>query len=191
MRLNIQQVRRSVIGSGRACAAALVPVVPAVLLALAPLAHAQSVDESTAPAASIAAATNAATDVVPATTATLAPATPDADADAQDLSASAGATQANVGDDASAAVMTPRPAADPVPYGDESLFASTGALDDSTLSRQRGGAVGMVMVAATPQLMRGVNGVTLWDEIAPPAPLPIPVDASQNAQGNVANYTRK
>lgn len=66
-----------------------------------------------------------------------------------------------------------------------------GQLDDQTLSRQRGGAVGMVMVAATPALMRG-NGVTLWDEIAPPAPLPVPMDASQRAaQGNIASYTRR
>ncbi|MFP3568914.1 hypothetical protein [Paraburkholderia sp. SIMBA_030] len=66
------------------------------------------------------------------------------------------------------------------------------SLDDQVLSRQRGGALGMVMVAATPQLMRG-NGssVTLWDEIAPPSPLPIPVDAARAAQGNVASYQRK
>jgi hypothetical protein len=69
------------------------------------------------------------------------------------------------------------------------------SLDDQMLSRQRGGAVGMVMVAATPQLMRGNGGsgnnVTLWDEIAPPSPLPIPIDAARTAQGNVANYQRK
>ncbi|MFL9916910.1 hypothetical protein PQR75_16265 [Paraburkholderia fungorum] len=68
------------------------------------------------------------------------------------------------------------------------------SLDDQMLSRQRGGAVGMVMVAATPQLMRGNGGgsnVTLWDEIAPPSPMPIPVDAARAAQGNVANYQRK
>lgn len=71
------------------------------------------------------------------------------------------------------------------------------SLDDQVLSRQRGGAVGMLMVAATPQLMRGNgsgngNSVTLWDEIAPPSsPLPIPVDAARSAQGNVANYQRK
>ena len=68
------------------------------------------------------------------------------------------------------------------------------SLDDQMLSRQRGGAVGMVMVAATPQLMHGSggsNGVTLWDEIAPPSPLPVPVDAARSAQGNVANYQRK
>ncbi|SEB60664.1 hypothetical protein SAMN02787142_0019 [Burkholderia sp. WP9] len=68
------------------------------------------------------------------------------------------------------------------------------ALDDQMLSRQRGGAVGMVMVAATPQLMRGNSGgssVTLWDEIAPPSPLPVPIDAARAAQGNVASYQRK
>jgi len=65
-----------------------------------------------------------------------------------------------------------------------------GALDDQTLARQRGGALGMVMVVATPALMRG-NGVTLWDEIAPPTPQPVPMDASQSSQGNVANYTRR
>ncbi|EDZ97721.1 conserved hypothetical protein [Burkholderia sp. H160] len=66
------------------------------------------------------------------------------------------------------------------------------ALDDQMLSRQRGGAVGLVMVAATPQLMQsGGNQVTLWDEIAPPSPLPVPVDAARAAQGNVATYQRK
>ena len=64
------------------------------------------------------------------------------------------------------------------------------ALDDQMLSRQRGGAAGMVMVAATPQLTRG-SSVTLWDEIAPPSPLPVPIDAARAAQGNVANYQRK
>ncbi|MFM0729158.1 hypothetical protein PQQ52_01490 [Paraburkholderia sediminicola] len=68
------------------------------------------------------------------------------------------------------------------------------SLDDQMLSRQRGGAVGMLMVAATPQLMGGNGGggnVTLWDEIAPPSPLPIPIDAARAAQGNVVNYQRK
>jgi hypothetical protein len=64
------------------------------------------------------------------------------------------------------------------------------ALDDQILSRQRGGAAGRVMVAATPQLMHG-SSVTLWDEIAPPSPLPVPIDAARAAQGNVANYQRK
>lgn len=64
------------------------------------------------------------------------------------------------------------------------------SLDDQMLSRQRGGAAGMVMVAATPQLMRG-GSVTLWDEIAPPTPLPVPVDVARSAQSNVASFNRK
>ena len=65
------------------------------------------------------------------------------------------------------------------------------ALDDQALSQQRGGFSGMLMVAATPQLMRGNgNGVTLSDEIAPPSPLPIPVDVARSAQGNVTTYQR-
>lgn len=72
----------------------------------------------------------------------------------------------------------------------DSAAMSDFALDDQVLARQRGGAAGMVMVAATPQLMRGA-AVTLWDEIAPPSPLPIPIDAARTAQGNVANYQRK
>ncbi|MEW6341730.1 MAG: hypothetical protein RXR20_30150 [Paraburkholderia sp.] len=68
------------------------------------------------------------------------------------------------------------------------------ALDDQALSQQRGGFSGMLMVAATPQLMRsagnGGNGVTLWDEIVPPSPLPIPVDVARSAQGNVTSYQR-
>jgi hypothetical protein len=63
-------------------------------------------------------------------------------------------------------------------------------LDDQVLARQRGGASGLTMVAATPELMRGAS-VTLWDEIAPPAPLPVPVDAARAAQSNVASYLRK
>ena len=68
------------------------------------------------------------------------------------------------------------------------------ALDDQALSQQRGGFGGMLMVAATPQLMHGNtsggNGVTLWDEIAPPSPMPIPVDVARSAQGNVTTYQR-
>jgi hypothetical protein len=183
MRLITQQVRRSVIGYGSACAAVLVP---AVLLAVSPAALAQSTDDAPLAQVAIASVPNAAPDVVPATTAALVPAT----LDVSDPAASASTTAINDSDDATTASI--RPAADPVASGDDGAFAGVGTLDDQTLSRQRGGAVGMVMVAATPQLMRGNNNsVTLWDEIAPPAPLPIPVDATQNAQGNVASYTRK
>ncbi|CAB3804102.1 hypothetical protein LMG28614_05957 [Paraburkholderia ultramafica] len=67
------------------------------------------------------------------------------------------------------------------------------SVDDQMLSRQRGGAVGMVMVAARPQPLPSNSGgrVTLWDEIAPPSPLPIPVDAARTAQGNVAMCQKK
>jgi hypothetical protein len=66
-------------------------------------------------------------------------------------------------------------------------------LDDQALSHQRGGFGGMLMVVATPQMMRGVNNgnnVTLWDEIAPPSPLPVPADVARSAQGNVTTYQR-
>lgn len=69
------------------------------------------------------------------------------------------------------------------------LSMADGALDDQVLARQRGSAR-LTMVAATPQLRRG-GSVTLWDEIAPPTPLPIPIDAARTAQGNAASYLRK
>jgi hypothetical protein len=114
------------------------------------------------------------------------------------------ATLADSGDSATP-TSTSVEATAPVPVedrGETAAHASNSAadaaavndisLDDQMLSRQRGGALGMVMVAATPQLMRiGGNQVTLWDEIAPPSPLPVPVDAARAAQGNVATYQRK
>ena len=181
MRLNIQQVRRSVIGYGSACAAMLVP---AALLALSPGARAQVADDAPATPIAVASVANAAPDVVPATPTALVPAT-------LEVSAPAGDASSTGTDPANATAASAHAPADPVAFGNDGAFAGIGSLDDQTLSRQRGGAVGMVMVAATPQLMRGNNNVTLWDEIAPPAPLPIPVDATQNAQGNVASYTRK
>jgi hypothetical protein len=66
------------------------------------------------------------------------------------------------------------------------------ALDDQVLARQRGGASGLTMVAATPQMLQGSGAsVTLWDEIAPPAPLPVPVDSARAAQSNAASYLRR
>jgi hypothetical protein len=187
MRLITQQVRRSVIGYGSACAAVLVP---AVLLAVSPAALAQSTDDAPLAQIAVASVPNAAPDVVPATPAALVPAT--LDIGGQTASTSTAITDGLTNDGDNATTASASPAADPVASGDDGAFAGVGSLDDQTLSRQRGGAVGMVMVAATPQLMRGNNNsVTLWDEIAPPAPLPIPVDATQNAQGNVASYTRK
>ncbi|MEM5449671.1 MULTISPECIES: hypothetical protein [Paraburkholderia] len=181
MRLNIQQVRRSVIGYGSACAAMLVP---AALLLLSPGARAQAVDDAPAAPTAVASVASATPDVVPATPAALVPATLAVGTPASDATSTAAAPASNT------AASAPAPA-DPVAFGNDGVFAGIGSLDDQTLSRQRGGAVGMVMMAATPQLMRGNNNVTLWDEIAPPAPLPIPVDATQNTQGNLASYTRK
>jgi hypothetical protein len=98
-------------------------------------------------------------------------------------------------DAAPATLASPAPAAVAEPAApaaaDEVAFGFT--LDDQILSRQRGGAVGMLMVAATPQLVStnsGNNSVTLWDEIAPPSPMPIPVDVARSAQGNVTTYQR-
>jgi hypothetical protein len=78
------------------------------------------------------------------------------------------------------------------PLADATWMKRYAPLDEDALSQQRGGAPGPVTVASTPQLMAGSGSVTLWDEIAPPAPMPIPVDAQQRAiQGNNASYTRK
>ncbi|WP_179402576.1 hypothetical protein [Burkholderia guangdongensis] len=63
-------------------------------------------------------------------------------------------------------------------------------LDEDTLDQQRGRAPGFVTIATTPQMANGTS-VTLWDEIAPPAPAPVPVDAQRAMQGNSASYTRK
>jgi hypothetical protein len=66
----------------------------------------------------------------------------------------------------------------------------TAALDDRVLDHQRGRAVGMIMVAATPNAFR-TNSVTLWDEIGPPVQTPQPVDAARAQTGNIVTYTRK
>jgi hypothetical protein len=171
MRLDHRNVKRQFASSAAALAAA-------ALLALAAPAQAQSFDAGAQVAS---AAANVMADVIPATRGSTF-------GDAKPISATfeLGAAPAdNLGADSGPL------AADPSPAADDSVVAGIGALDDQTLSHQRGGAVGMLMVAATPQLMHGANSVTLWDEIAPPAPLPIPVDSSQAAQGNVASYTRR
>jgi hypothetical protein len=172
MRLIPLNVKRSVPGPARILAAVLIP---AALLVLAPSVRAQ-----TATDAASAGVVPASAGVVPATTAAMLPAT-------LDVRATPNPDNGINGDN-----LSPTPlAADPGPAGDDDpALAGVGPLDDQTLARQRGGAVGMVMVAATQQLMRG-GSVTLWDEIAPPTPLPIPVDTGQAAQGNIASYTRK
>ena len=66
------------------------------------------------------------------------------------------------------------------------------SLDDQALARQRSDAVGMVRVAAASQLLHGGGErVTLRDEIAPPSPLPVPVDAARATQSNVAAHQIK
>ena len=175
MRLIPSNVRRS--GSSP-CSMLAAVLIPAALLALAPSVHAQTATD--AASAGVVASNPG---VVPATSAAMVSATLDVSA-APD--ADNGTPRKNLSTDVGNGVL----AADPGLAGDDPVLAGVGAIDDQTLARQRGGAVGMVMVAATPQLMRG-NNVTLWDEIAPPAPMPIPVDAGQAAQGNIASYTRK
>jgi hypothetical protein len=66
----------------------------------------------------------------------------------------------------------------------------TASLDDPALDHQRGRAVGMIMVAATPNAFRA-NSVTLWDEIAPPVQTPQPSDAARAQTGNTVTYNRK
>ncbi|WP_322046230.1 hypothetical protein [Paraburkholderia sp. J67] len=181
MRLIPSNVRLSGIGNASALAAVLIP---AALLAVAPSVYAQTANEA-ASAPMVVASVNA--DVVPATTSATLTAESAIAAPALDASAAPNVDNGTSGGNLSAAPL----AADPGPAGDEPLIAGVGSIDDQTMSRQRGGAVGMLMVAATPQLMRG-GSVTLWDEIAPPTPLPIPVDAGQAAQGsNIASYIRK
>jgi hypothetical protein len=208
MRPNQPNVRRSVMSYGSALAAVLIPAVLLVpLFALSPAARAQSATDAAGADATVSHAAQAVsaanTDVVPATTdntntigmndAAIVPATLKADPLTVD-NGQIPAQDPNAGQNPNGNAPL---AADPGQAGERSsndsdngILAGVGMLDDQTLSRQRGGAVGMVMVAATPQLMRGAS-VTLWDEIAPPTPIPIPVDSSQAAQGNIASYFRR
>lgn len=68
-------------------------------------------------------------------------------------------------------------------------------LDETTLAAQRGRAAGMtMMVSASPMQLAARNGVTLWDELVPPAlpsPLPVPADAPRPMQGNSLSLTRR
>ncbi|HEV3431650.1 MAG TPA: hypothetical protein VG320_27545 [Paraburkholderia sp.] len=202
MRLIPSNVQHSAVSHATALAAVLIP---AALLAVAPSVYAQTATDA-ASASFVVASVNA--DVVPATTAVSSTLiTPAVDSGVQagieagmqpatlNLGTAAAVDQnaaSNTDNGTSGANLSAAPlAADPGQAGDEPVIAGVGSIDDQTLSHQRGGAVGMLMVAATPQLMRGGNNVTLWDEIAPPAPLPIPVDSGQAAQGNIASYTRK
>ncbi|WP_116136413.1 hypothetical protein [Trinickia diaoshuihuensis] len=82
-------------------------------------------------------------------------------------------------------------ALDGVPAGDEALVAGAAALDDGTLARQRGTGPGLMTVGAPMLALHGAPSVTLWDEIAPPAPVPVPADSSHVAQSNTVSYFRQ
>ena len=182
MRATLYIVKRRIAG----CAAVLTT---AALLGLAPAAHAQQPDDAVATPLAMATASVIA-DVMPALRAAIF-ATPlvaaplEANLPKWDDGSTGSIGSNETSSTSNTAFAFPRAA-----HNGGDVIGDISTLDDQTLAHQRGGAVGMVMVAATPQLMSG-NSVTLWDEIAPPAPLPIPVDSSQNAQGNVTNYTRR
>lgn len=72
---------------------------------------------------------------------------------------------------------------------DSMAAADAMAVDDHALAHQRGTGPGLMTVAAP--LLHGARSVTLWDEIAPPAPVPVPADAAQVAQSNAVSYFRK
>lgn len=74
---------------------------------------------------------------------------------------------------------------------DEGSASDTVALNDEVLASQRGTGLGLMTVAASAQMLAGAASVTLWDEIAPPAPVPVPVDAAHLAQSNSVSYFRK
>ncbi|RKP52012.1 hypothetical protein D7S89_00125 [Trinickia fusca] len=85
------------------------------------------------------------------------------------------------------------------PVGQTAMEATAGeeaaivgvALDDQALADERGSGLGAVTVAATPELIERTHSVTLWDELAPPAPAPVPVDTAKTAQVNVLTTTRR
>lgn len=72
----------------------------------------------------------------------------------------------------------------------EAPIAGATPLDDRVLARQRGTGPGLMTVAAS---MQGLHSsqVTLWDEIAPPAPVPVPADSAHPAQSNAVSYFRQ
>ncbi|HEX7682124.1 MAG TPA: hypothetical protein VF446_01060 [Trinickia sp.] len=72
---------------------------------------------------------------------------------------------------------------------DSVALADATVVDDHALAHQRGTGPGL-MTVATP-ILHGAHSVTLWDEIAPPAPVPVPADAAQVAQSNAVSYFRK
>lgn len=79
------------------------------------------------------------------------------------------------------------------PLADATWMKRYALLDEDTLGQQRGRAPGFAVVTSASQQLAGSGSVTLWYEIAPPAPIPmpVPVDAQRAMQGNNASYTRK
>jgi hypothetical protein len=81
--------------------------------------------------------------------------------------------------------------------GEAALFAgqategNAAALDDRALARQRGTGPGLMTVGASMQVLKGAPSVTLWDEITPPAPVPVPADSAHVAQTNAVSYFRQ
>ena len=162
------------------CAALLLAALPPSVNAQEPI-TASSPDTGSVTLASVTPAAVAAPDTAVSDT-----------ADTANTSASTAATTAT--DPANPAAPVSDLAGDPLSIPAAAATTNDLALDDQALSQQRGGFGGMLMVAATPQLMHGNasggNRVTLWDEIAPPSPMPIPVDVARSAQSNVTTYQR-
>jgi len=109
------------------------------------------------------------------------------------LAVGAGATPlAAYADALDAAPLAQEQNADASPAAsDETSAAQTVALDDRVLASQRGTGLGLMTVAASAQSLANTSFVTLWDEIAPPSPVPVPVDTSHVAQSNAVSYFRK
>ncbi|AJX33769.1 hypothetical protein [Burkholderia oklahomensis] len=64
-------------------------------------------------------------------------------------------------------------------------------VDAGVFARQREHVAAPVPVATpTPLFDRGA-AVTLWDEIGPPTPLPVPSDAQRTIRSDGASYTRQ
>lgn len=76
-------------------------------------------------------------------------------------------------------------------FAAESPVSNAAALDDRVLARQRGTGPGLMTVGASMQVLKGSPSVTLWDEIAPPAPVPVPADSAHVAQSNAVSYFRQ
>ncbi|WP_231748322.1 hypothetical protein [Burkholderia sp. ABCPW 14] len=64
-------------------------------------------------------------------------------------------------------------------------------VDAGVFARQRERMAAPVPVATPTPLFDHSSAVTLWDEIGPPTPLPVPSDAQRMVQGNDASYTRR